>query len=308
MGLVGMKLTDLLAQYARKRLRGASENTLRLYRHTISSFGRSVGHDPTLDDLTDDVIEDHMWKIVERGCSPASANKDRSQLICLWRWAAEKRLIDRWPDVQSMKEPEIAPLGWMPDEIDSLLRAADRCTFMVGEIPGRIWFGALVRVCLDTGERIGAIRGLGRTALQGHYLHVPAQVRKGKTRDRLYPLNPDTVLAVNRLVMGHGEKDLFPFPYSHTYFYRLYDRILDAAGLPTDRRSKTHRIRRTVASVVARAGGDPTAALDHASPKTTKRYLDTRIVGGTQVCEILAAYLRDPTLRTKTPPPRRSTG
>jgi len=69
---------------------------------------------------------------------------------------------------------------------------------------------------------------------------------------------------------------------------------LAAAGLPTDRRSKFHRIRRTVASAVAEAGGNPSEALDHASPKTTKRYLDPRIVGTQPVDSILANYLANP--------------
>jgi integrase len=303
-----MKLEELFARYQRKHLRGKSPNTIRLYGHTIRSFGKTLGRPPTVDDLTDEAIEDHMWRVVESGRSPASANKDRSQLICLWRWAAERGWIDRFPDVPAMQEPEQVPLGWLPAEIDALLEAADAEPNPVGDVPGGIWFGALLRILLDTGERIGAVRQLSRTALQRNYLLVPAASRKGRTRDRLFPLQTGTVAAVESLLQSHDDALMFPDPYSSTYIYRRFDRVLDRAGLPTDRRSKFHRLRRTVASAVARAGGDATAALDHASPKTTKKYLDPRIVGGVQVSDILGAYLRDPTLRNENDTKRHDRG
>lgn len=294
-----MKLEELFEKYAARKLRGKSENTVRLYRHTIRAFSRFLKRDATIDDLETETIEDHMWAIIKRGGSPASANKDRSQLICLWKWAAEKRIVDTFPDVQPMKEPDRVPMGWLPEELSQLLLSAKTETEPVGEIAGDVYWLAVLRVVLDTGERIGAIRALDRQALQGRYLLVPASARKGKTRDRLYALQNDTVEALQLLLSKHVEKEMFPWPFGENYIYRRFDVILRRAGLPTDRRSKFHRIRRTVASAVARAGGDPTAALDHASPKTTKKYLDPRIVGGVEVSEILANYLQDPTLRTK---------
>jgi len=292
-----MTLSELFELYERKRLRGKSANTIRLYRHTIRSFEKFLKRTATVNDFDGDLIEDHMWQIVKRGGSPASANKDRSQLIALWKFAAERRIVDKFPQVQPMREPEHVPLGWMPDELARLFKSASMEPLPIGDVPGNLWFTALLRVLADTGERIGALRALKRDALQGNFLLVPAEVRKGKTRDRLYPLNADTVQAVQRLQKSHEDELLFCWPYSQTYFYKRYDAILRRAKLPTDRRSKAHRVRRTVASAVARAGGDATAALDHASPKTTKKYLDPRIVGGVQVSEILAAYLSDPTLR-----------
>lgn len=296
-----MKLSELLEKYSRKRLRGGSPNTLRLYRHSLSSFAKSLGHDPAIADLTSDKIEDHMHTIIERGGSPASANKDRSQLICLWKWAAEQGIMTTFPDVRPMVEPEQIPMGWMPEEIDRMFAAAKLEAEPVGEVSGRVFWTAMLRVILDSGERIGAVRQLGRDSLQDRFLLIPVSVRKGKRRDRLYQLQPETVAAIKTLLSHHDDPKLFPWPYSESYIYHRFEAILRRAKLPTDRRSKFHRIRRTVASAVARAGGDPTAALDHASPKTTKKYLDPRIVGGVEVSQILANYLRDPTLRTSTP-------
>lgn len=294
-----MTLLELFEKYARKRLRGKSENTLRLYRHTIRNFGKTLGREPTINDLDGDTVEEHLWRVVKRGRSPATANKDRSQIIALWRWAAEQGLVKTFPSVQAIPEPEQVPLGWMPWEVEALLVSAARETVAVGEVRGSIWWQAMLRVILDTGERIGAVRQLPRTALQSGYLLIAADTRKGKTRDKLHQLERDTVEAIERLLGKHTEPNLFPWPYCETYLYNRFNAILDRAGLPTDRKSKFHRIRKTVASAVARAGGDPTKAMDHASPKTTRKYLDPRIVGGVDVSKIVAAYLADPELRKK---------
>jgi len=309
-----MTLQELFNLYQAKRLLGKSPRTTKLYQHTIRSFGRTLGKIPTIDDLTDEAISRHMLTVVDNGRTAETANKDRGQLLALWRFAIQYKLLDRWPDIPQLIEQEKVPLGWMPNELDRLFAVISRLTVdvriegikpgqkiaTIPTVPGRLFFDALLRVCLDSGERIGAIRWLPRNAVQDQELVVPANLRKGKRREMLYRLQPTTVEAIRILLKRHNSKLIFPFGYSETYLYRLYNQILEQAELPTDRRSKFHRIRRTVASAVARAGGDATRALDHASPKTTRKYLDPRIVGGVDVSEILADYLRDPTLRNRT--------
>jgi integrase len=290
-----MKLTELFNDYRAKRLRFKSPNTSRLYHHTIRSFGKTLGRDPTIADLTNDLVEQHMARIIDGGGSPASANKDRSQLLALWRFAATHKIVDCWPDVQIANEPDAVPLGWLPGDLEKLLAAAGTERGFLGEVPARLWWSALFRVLLATGERIGAVASLKTHHLQGDWLLAPAEFRKGKRRDRLYPLGSETAQAVRDLIAANKTDDrIFPFPYASTYLYKKLNHVLLRAGLPIDRRSKFHRMRRTVASAVAQAGGDPTAALDHASPKTTKKYLDPRIVGAVQVADILAAYLANP--------------
>lgn len=61
-----------------------------------------------------------------------------------------------------------------------------------------------------------------------------------------------------------------------TWYYHLRA-ILGLAGLPTDRRSMFHRIRRTHATHLYVRGGDPTQSLGHASDAMTRAYyLDPR--------------------------------
>lgn len=288
-----MTLEELFDMYRLKKLRFKSDNTVRLYRHTLRSFGRTLGRTPTIADLDSDLIEWHMDGVVKRGCSPASANKDRGQLLALWRFAAEKRIVEQWPQIQAMTEPEIVPLGWLPEELQRLMAACGSAKGRIASVTASVWWTALVSVLLDTGERIGAVRPLQKHHFQnGGWILCPAVFRKGRKRDRLYQLQPDTVNWINRLLKEnpHGD-DLFPWDRSQTYIYRRFSEILKAADLPTDKRSKFHRLRRTVASAVTAAGGDATAALDHASPKTTKKYLDPRIVGSVPVSDIVGKYI-----------------
>ena len=70
-------------------------------------------------------------------------------------------------------------------------------------------------------------------------------------------------------------------------FYNRLNRLLKAAHLPTDRRSKCHRVRRTHASYLTAAGGDATQSLGHSSPKTTAGYLDPRICGTQRAVDLL---------------------
>lgn len=286
-----MTLNELLDLYARKRLKLASPNTLRLYRHSIVAFGHSLGRAATIDDLHDDALELHMARMIKDGLSIASANKDYAQITALWRFANRNRIVSTWPNVIPYREPEQIPLGWMPEEIDRLFVAIDQEQGTIKGAPARMWWKALLLVLLDTGERIGAIRKLERSSLVGTHLHVPAAFRKGNRRDKLFALQGETMKILRDLITLHRETLLFPWDRCETYIYNRYAKILKRAGLTTDRRSKFHRIRRTVASAVASQGGNATSAMDHANARTTKRYLDPRIVGETPTATLVHGWL-----------------
>lgn len=289
-----MKLSELFNQYTEKRLKAGSQNTIRLYNHSINSFGKTLGREPVLGDLTDENIERHMWRIVNSGGSPASANKDHGQLTALWRFASHNRIVDTWPNIRALKEIERVPMGWMQDECEQIIASTKLEPGAINGIPAKLWWECLVRVLLETGERIGAIRGLCHSHLQGKWLLVPAHLRKGNKRDKLYTLQEGTANTLRVLIaMNRHDKLLFTWDRCETYIYNRYKAILHRAKLPDDRRSCFHRIRRTVASAVAASGGDASAALDHASPRTTRKYLDPRIVGGITAADIMANWLRN---------------
>jgi site-specific recombinase XerD len=285
-----MKLLELFEIYTAKRLRGCSPNTLRLYRHSIAAYEKTLGRDATLEDLTDDNLHRHMWRLVDEGRSKATANKDCAQIGAMWRFANRNGLVTNWPNVKLLNEPERVPMGWLSHEIDALYASIEREPGYVLGIPARLWWKCLVSVLLETGERIGPMRKLARTAISGQFLLVPAEFRKRGTRDKLYKLTAKTAQELIELIGYHKDEKLFPWDRTETYVYKRYCDILKRAGLSHDDKSKFHKLRKTCCSIVKLMGGDPTSAMDHASTRTTKRYLDPRIVGETPTSDYIDRY------------------
>lgn len=283
-------LDELFALYARKRLRMRSPNTIRLYQHSITAFETTLGRKATTDDLIDDNLEAHMQRIVDSGLSTASANKDLWQITAIWRFANRNRLCDTWPNVRLYPEPERIPMAWLPKELDRLFESVTQEDGTVSGAPASLWWQSLLSVLLDSGERIGAIMRCTRHNIHGSYLLVPACHRKGKTRDKLFKLSEETLKLLSALTLAHRYEKLFPWDRSETHIYYRYTQILKRANLPSDSKSKFHRLRRTVASAVKNQGGDATTAMDHASSATTKRYLDPRLTGEISTCQLVEGW------------------
>lgn len=279
--------------YRIRKLRGKSNETSRLYRISVSNFSRFLGRPARLADLTNDNVSAHMQWMLDRGREKATANKDRSQLLALWRFATRCGLLTTFPDVAPEVEPVRVPTAWLQSDISKLLLAVDAMPGSVGDVPASLWWRTLIEVCLDTGERIGAVIQAKRDWLQGDWLLFPAEARKGGKRDRMYKLSQSTVERLAEL-RQHTGAELFPWPYCHNYLWKRFKAILEQAGLPAGRRDKFHRLRRTTASVVYAAGMDAQDVLDHQNKRTTQRYLDPRFTRQTQASQVLADWLRNP--------------
>lgn len=159
---------------------------------------------------------------------------------------------------------------------------------MIGPISSADWWTAIHLVLFDTAERIGAAIGLkwSDIDLSGRWLHVRAETRKGRTRDRVMRLHPETVRALKK-IRDPERESVFPWPWDPGSLWMMYGQLLVRAGLPADRKSKFHRMRKSVASHYKAAGGNPQDLLDHSSWKVTKTYLDPRIAKQPQVSDVL---------------------
>jgi integrase len=274
-------------EYVRLAIRGCSDNTRRLYKNSIGNLRAFLGREPMLSDLTDDILTCFSSWFIERGRSGHTANKCVGQVCALWRYCARKGLVAKWPDVELEKTPLRDPMAWQKHE---LRRLGDSIAKEEGQFLGiqrAAWWRALHLLAWDTGERIGALMGLDwpNVDLDAGWVRFPAEIRKGGKRDKTFRLHAETLAALRTIKRPDG--NVLPWPYSSTYLYRLYDRILKRAGLPTDRKSKFHRLRKSVASWLEFDGGDATELLDHSSRKVTKAYLDPRIVYVRHASEVL---------------------
>jgi integrase len=291
-----MKLSEFFeGQYKIRRLRGRSQNTVRLYRSSIRNLEKTIGRTVFLADLTDDNIARLMQDIIDRGGSPYTSNKERSQLLAIWRFAAQLKMVDTWPTVMAEHVPERVPVAWLVDDVLALLDAASNAKGYIGSAPANLWWPALLSLALDTGERIGAVCQAEWSWVDRDWILIPAEARKGKTRDRRYKISPETIERLRQLrKFSCGSTKIFVWPYNRTYLWTRYSKLLKEAGLPYGPKDKFHKLRKTLASVAHAAGLDAQEILDHQSRRTTQKYLDIRFTRETQPSQILADWLRNP--------------
>jgi len=297
-GVSNMLLREFFyQQYKPKKLHGKSVNTVRLYDVLFRNFARTLKRAPTLDDLTNDAIQAHMQRLLDDGRTKATANRDRCSMVALWRYAAKQGIIDRWPDVPKEVEPIREPQAWLREDIEKLFNAVAKLEGCLRDtrVPWSLWFELLIRVMLDTGERIGAVREARWNWLDNGSLLVPAEFRKGGKRDKFFPLSKETIDLLFKMRKVSSDKtQIFPWTYSATYLWNRYNRLIETAGLPNGRHSKTHRLRKTHASVANAAGLDAQKLLDHSSSRITARYIDARFSTDVKASDVLAAWLRTP--------------
>lgn len=279
--------------YKPKKLHGKSPNTTRLYQVCFRNFSKTLGQTPMLSDLTNELVIKHMQRMLDDGRAKATANKERCQLVALWRYAAQIKLLDSWPDVPKEQEPQRIPQAWTLSDMEKLLAAANRQKGCIGDAPAWLWWVTLIRFCLDTGERISAMMACQWDWIESDHVVIRAEVRKGSRRDKWTQLSTETCDLLRQLRQHTGRTNcVFAWPYCKTYLWTRYKVILIDAGLPTGRKCGVHRIRKTAASVAFQAGLDPQDLLDHTDRRTTHRYLDPRFTRKTQPSAIFSDWLR----------------
>lgn len=287
-------------------LRNCSSRTVDLYKGTLDRFRDFLGRTPELTDLNDLTVAKFLQARQKQGISLATVAKDRAQLSGLWNLAARRRLLQEFPVLPPIRSPQRVPVAWTIEQMHKIMSAISDLKHDVGRYPARIWWRGLIHVMWDTGERVTAVLSIKIEDVdyERGFLKIPAEHRKNKTRDLLFQLSPDTLFAIAPLMDYSDQKrELFPWPSWSTHIYWHLDKILVAAGLPTDCRSKFHRIRKSVATYYKKAGGDATQLLDHSNPSVTKKYIDPTIYTQSAPCEML------PSLTPRIDhPPTQSTG
>lgn len=279
------------------KLRGRSPRTKQLYGITFNNFEQFLCRAAALTDLTDETVSRYLswFRGKGGGRSPCTVNKERNNLLAIWRFGCRRRgpdgelLIREWPNVEPDVEPVDDPVAWLQDDLAKLFQALAALTGMVANIAASAWWLALHSVIWDTGERITAVMKLkwADVDLVDGWVQFRAATRKSGKKAMTHQLHQDTVELLKRLG-GHNPEDLvFPWPYNQNYIWRRYGDILTKAGLPADRKSKFHRMRRSVASWVEAAGVSATELLGHSRRKVTEKYIDKRIVRAKQASEIL---------------------
>lgn len=267
-------------QYLPNNLRIRSECTKQHYQITLRMLAQFFGREPRLSDLTDDNIRRFArWMMDSRPRSPATVNQKLGYIAALWRWCAKRGLVSVWPTFRPLPEHHVVPRAWTERQLQALLKSCLAQSGKIGGIPAATWWINLHWFLYETGERIGATRKMTWSMVDVHsrVIDLPAEIRKGKWRGMVYRVSEELAAALQAQRRSCQEL-VFPFPHCEQTFYNRYKRILIRAGLPTDRRNKLHKMRRSFASYLTAAGGDATRALRHSSARVTEEsYLDPSI-------------------------------
>ncbi len=282
-------LAPLLEEYFALEIDINDDKTRYLYRLALKNFGNAIDDArPCVGDLTNDNFARMARWCLDRKLAATTINERRGRVAKFWEFLARRGIVGVWPHRRKIPEPVRTPIAWLRPELKRLFDAVRSLRGEISAVPRAKWWRALLLVDWDTGERIGALLALRWSFLAAEgWLHVPAEVRKGKRKDILYRLAPDTLDAFSAIRLPNREL-IFPWPYDANYIFNRYDRILERAGLPTDRKSKFHRIRRSCASHFEAAGGNATPLLGHTDRRTTEAaYLDPRIVKRQQAIDLL---------------------
>jgi integrase len=270
-----MQLHQVLVEHYAP-LTGVSDRTIQLYQYTLRSWSRVLGRSPETADLQELLIAQFLSRRV-REKSPATAAKDRAQIRAIWEFCARRGLCSTWPVVPRIVVPERVPEAWLSDEMRRLLQSAASEVGLIGGIAAPDVWRALLLLAYDTGERISPIMALRSSDVRGRTVVFRAESRKGRRRDIFREIGEECEQALAKVSRG-PDLEAIPWDRPRTSLWRQLKKILVRAGLPSDRRCKFHKIRKTTASYYEAAGGSAQRLLDHSSPAVTRRYLDPRIV------------------------------
>lgn len=281
----GQPLGPLFERFRAKKLPFADPQTVYQYSLNLRRFGEFLEHEPTTLDLRDELVTSCMaWLCRTKGLSPTSANKLRDNFNAFWGFLARQKIVDVWPEIAEMPEPEKIVVAWSRDQLHRLWNALARQPGTWDDCPCSLWWVSLHGVLWDTAGRIGAVRQLRWTDVdfgEGCVTMHP-ETMKGKRRGRVLYVHPQTIhlLRLMRDLKPREPKDLvWLFPYKRQeYIYTLYRTILQDAALPVGRDRAFHCVRKSSSSFYDAAGGDASKLLGHASRDVTERhYLDQKI-------------------------------
>lgn len=263
--------------YRPHRLIDGSTSQITKHRATIRTFSEVLGRTAELNDLTDDNVSKLMQHIAANGRKPGTINHQRNHLLALANHAVRRGLLRQVFEVAPVRDYQHSPKAWTQEQLAKLMDTIRQLRGMVRGIPAALWWEALHRCLWDSGVRIGALMQIKWTDidLDRGILRVRPETQKDR-EEQQHPLKPSTVEILKSISQPVREL-VFDMPIMYASLFYQYKRILKAAGLPNDRASMFHRMRKSVASHYEREGGNATSLLGHSSRKVTMRYIDPTI-------------------------------
>jgi integrase len=269
-----LTLGALMLKYLRLAERSLAETTLKKRKAAFKRFLDMTGDLP-IAAITTEVIENHL---LTRSTN-SQFNKERTELMCLFRWAHRRLLIPNNPVLLVDKVPWSSPKKVIPtpEEMARILVAAGR-------------FRPFLLVLFHTLGRVGEIFRLKWDDVNFDRKEIRLWTRKrrgGNWESDWLPMNADLEKVLRDLWKKRTQDEwVFLNPKTGTRFkdrYDMFRRTCKRAGV---RRYSFHTIRHFVASYLydkkKRPISEISKLLRHTNVQTTERYL-----------QLVAPHLRD---------------
>lgn len=258
-----------------------SADTRYQYDRAIRLFGRFLGRDARPDDLQDDLLTAWMSAMMAQGMATVTVRETAGRVSALWTWLAKRGVISRFPTFAKPRVPETMPTALTESQIRSLFRSAAKERGAIGDIPADLWWTSFLAFIWTTAERKSAALAVKVAWIDFHAgcCTIPPDVRKGGQKWACYRLWPETLKLLADAINAKPQREqMWPHDFCHESYYTRYNRILRDAGIPVNRRTKTHALRCSHATYLELRGGDPTRQLGHSDSATTRRYyLDPKL-------------------------------
>ena len=261
---MAMQLDELAAEY--EVVRGLGSRSAYQVRRSVAVFEGWLGRPATVEDL-DDVLVSRWLAEIAANYADWTLNGHRTRLLCLWRYAARRRLADPPGEVRRCPPPTPMPEAWSLEEVSRLVTATGELDAVAGR-----WFRALILVAYESGLRRGDLWSLQRSQIQVTE-PVGILVRQHKTgQPHLAPLRPETV---ELLLSLPGDTPL-ACPWGPKWYGVLWARLRRLAGIPGG--GCCQKLRRTGATWIAASEGMDAASrwLGHQTPGMVRHYVDLR--------------------------------
>lgn len=274
--------TWIFNRYLPRNLEVRDEKTRKNYGHAFYAFARFLGRPPELPDLNDDTFAEFVnWLHVTCGLAETTVNGYAAKLKAFWDWAARRGHIECFPTVGRIAVPERLPVAWREDELVKIFNGCRSQRGWVGDVPAWRFWTAIHAWWWCTAERAGATFAMRveHLRLDDGLAVLPAGIRKGKLKAKVHYLWPDLVFMLRSMLPPHTKPRELVFDWDAHWdrgtFYNRYDAMLRRLSLPHDRHRKPQAMRVSHASWLSISGGDPTRALGHDDPATTRKsYID----------------------------------
>ncbi|BBO33643.1 tyrosine-type recombinase/integrase [Lacipirellula parvula] len=289
----------MLNEYFPMKQRIASKQTERMYAAATAKFSRFLERPATLADL-DDLVVSRWLRSMRDDLAPATIAGYAKNIRAFWDWCARTEKMRRFPTFADPPIPRHIPRAWSIPQLNALLSACGRMEGAIAGVPAPLWWGCLLLVALDTGERRGALFQLAWE----HYdpetgrLEAPAEIRKGRGKSAIYWLRAPSIEAL--AAIRPPKRELI-FEWSSGAFDTYFRKLVELAGLPYEpHKSGLQKLRRSFATLVEANGGDATAALMHTARKVTEQsYLDTRLIDRPSPNLLLPSFTMSPDVPTE---------